>query len=72
MERDLSSRSPRDDMIRENELRRQLEEATPNLGFVAVMIAAVLVIGIGVFLFGSTDGSAPTQSPSPTAHPTSQ
>jgi len=42
----------RDDLSRDNQLRRQLDEATPSLGFAGLMILAVILVILGVLYLG--------------------
>ena len=48
MDHDLLQR--RDDLSRDNQLRRQLDEATPSMGLAGVMMLAILVILGAVYL----------------------
>ena len=49
MDHDLLHR--RDDLSRDNQLRRQLDEATPSIGLAGVMILAVILVILGVVYF---------------------
>ena len=50
MDHDLLHR--RDDLSRDNQLRRQLDEATPSFGFAGVMLLAVILVILGAVYFG--------------------
>ena len=50
MDHDLLHR--RDDLSRDNQLRRQLDEATPSIGLAGVMILAVILAILGAVYFG--------------------
>ena len=50
MDHDLLHR--RDDLSRDNQLRRQLDEATPSIGLAGVMILAVILVILGAVYFG--------------------
>lgn len=80
MQQDLPPDVRREELARDNRLRRELDEARPSLGWAAVMIAAILVVVMGVFLLGSPVGDTPssvasrdlTQTQSPSKSSTDQ
>ena len=50
MDHDLLHRS--DDLSRDNQLRRQLDEATPSIGLAGFMMLAVILVILGAVYFG--------------------
>jgi hypothetical protein len=50
MDHDLLHRS--DDLSRDHQLQRQLDEATPSIGLAGVMILAVILVILGAVYFG--------------------
>ncbi len=50
MDHDLLHRS--DDLSRDNQLRRQLDEATPSIGLPGLMILAAVLVILGAVYFG--------------------
>jgi hypothetical protein len=50
MDHDLLHRS--DDLSRDSQLRRQLDEATPSIGLAGFMMLAVILVILGAVYFG--------------------
>jgi hypothetical protein len=78
MDYDLpNQRWPREQVERDNQLRRELDEATPSTGSAGLIIGAVILIILGVVFFGSPGGNNATsvasrdtvQPPAPTTPP---
>lgn len=73
MDHDLLSR--RDDLARDLQLRRELDQAAPSVGAAGLIIAAALLLILGIVYFGPPAGertqvasgdSVETASPAPT------
>jgi hypothetical protein len=62
MNHDLLHR--RDDLAHDHQLRRELDEATPSVGWVGLLIAAVILVTLGVVLFGQPAGDNTTSTAS--------
>jgi hypothetical protein len=60
MEHDLPRRLPRDDLERDNLLRRELDEATPSMGAAGLIMGAVILIIFGAIYFGPPAGDNTT------------
>ena len=79
MDHDLLNRGwSRDELKRDNQLRRELDEATPSVGSAVLFIGAVALLILGVVFFGSPTGNDTTnvatnraiEAPAPVTNPT--
>jgi hypothetical protein len=58
MDQDLLDRGwSRDALHRHGELRRELDEATPSVGWAGLLIGAVILVMLAVVYFGPPQGS---------------
>ena len=79
MDHDLLNRGwPRDELKRDSQLRRELDEATPSLGAAGLTIGVIILLILGIVFFGSPTGNDTTnvatrdaiEAPAPVANPT--
>jgi hypothetical protein len=79
MARDLPPTAPRDELGRADQVRREFDEAAPSTGFAGVIIAAIIVVILGIVLFGPSAGNNTSvatrdaaKTPAPAAPPSNQ
>jgi hypothetical protein len=54
MDNDLLNR--RDDLSRDHQLRRELDDASPTVGSAGLLIGAIILLLLGIVFFGSPAG----------------
>jgi hypothetical protein len=61
MDHDLLSRGgSRDELKRDHQLRRELDEATPSVGAAGLMVGAILLVILGIVFFSPPTGNNAT------------